>query len=51
MERVRAVADGELAQIEKVLLDAQARLPTVISLVQTARGTIDSNTKLKADDN
>jgi hypothetical protein len=50
VERVQKVAGAELAQLEAALLDAQARIPTLISLVQTARGTIKANTApVKAD--
>jgi hypothetical protein len=44
VERVRAVADGELAMIEKALLDAQARLPKVLAEVRQARQVIAENT-------
>lgn len=50
VQRVRDVADEELSQIENVLLDVQARLPTVLSLVQNARTKITTNTTpVKAD--
>jgi hypothetical protein len=44
VERVRKVAKTELAQIEKTLLDVQARLPRLIAEVQKARGVIEEST-------
>lgn len=41
---VRRVGDSELARVENALLDAQARIPSIINMVREARLVISSNT-------